>query len=234
MSLVNRLTKNYWQLIVVVALSGAAAPRGIAQSYFHSPNDTLIANTIVNNSVTLNITQVHPTNDTLRFVWEKLFVSMPNEWTAMICDNNTCYPSLIDSSTTLPVLPGDDGLMLIHCYPNTNSGTGIIRYSIYEIHTPNQVDTLTWIINASGTVGLPISDPQTALYTLSGNQFKLSENALIYTRLIVTDLTGKEVFSSLILPNQSMELPLISSAYYYITLKGNTNIIHQKIWYTAN
>lgn len=206
----------------------------VSQSYYHSPNDTLISNTTVNNSVTMNITQVHPNNDTLQFVWKKFYVSMPNDWTATICDNTTCYPSLIDSSTTLPVLPGDDGLMLVHCYPNTNAGTGVIRYTIYEIHSPLQVDTLTWIIHAESTAGMSEFTSLNDTYTLIGNQFQLTNPKSKFTDLTLLDLNGKEVFSSGIPISLCVEFPPISDTFYYLILSGNKTIIRQKIWYSTN
>lgn len=219
---------------MVVVLFSTATTIGYAQPYFHSPNDTLIANTTVNNSVTMNITQVHPNNDTLQFVWKKFSVSMPNDWTATICDNNTCFPSLIDSSTTLPVLPGDDGLMLVHCYPNTNAGTGIIRYTIYEIHSPLQVDTLTWIINAESTAGIIESVSIHPVYSLIGNQFQLTDSKSDFTNLTLLDLSGKEVFSSGISTSLCVEFPPISANFYYLILSGNNTIIRQKIWCLTN
>lgn len=226
--------KITWQLAMVVVLFGMTTPIGFTQSYVHSPNDTLIANTTVNNSVTMNITQVHLSSDTLQFVWKKFSVSMPNDWTATICDNTTCYPSLIDSSTTLPVLPGDDGLMLVHCYPNTNAGTGIIRYTIYEIHSPQQVDTLTWIINAESTTGINESAAINQVYTIIGNHFQLTDLTSKFTNLALLDINGKEVFSSSIPASLCVEMPSFPVNFYYLIISGNNTIIRQKIWYSSN
>lgn len=230
---VNFLNEIHSKLMVVV-LFCMTASMVFSQAYSHSPNDSLIANTSVNNPVTMNITQVHLNNDTLQFVWKKLSVALPNDWTAQICDNQACNASLIDSSTTLPVLPGDDGLMLIHCYPNNNPGTGIIRYTIYEVHSPNQVDTLTWIINASSTAGIHESVTSVPAYTLAGNRFQLTEKGVGFTNLALFDLNGKELFSSVIPNSEIIEIPVFPASFYYIVLSGTNSIIRQKIWYTAN
>jgi hypothetical protein len=226
-----KLIQQFTPVVMILFVTTGIA---VSQSYYHSPNDTLVSNTTVNNSVTMNITQIHPNNDTLQFVWKKFSVSMPNDWTATICDNTTCYPSLIDSSTTLPVLPGDDGLMLVHCYPNTNAGTGIIRYTIYEIHSPLQVDTLTWIIHAESTAGVNESTSNDPVYSLNGNQFQLIDPASGFTDLTLLDLNGKEVFSSGISTSLCVELPSLTANFYYLILSGNKTIIRQKIWYSIN
>lgn len=234
MLLVKQTYRIYWQFAVVAVLFCTSTTVAFCQSYWHSPNDTLIAYTSVNNSVTMNITQVHPNNDTLQFVWKKASVSLPGDWTAQICDNAACYPSLSDSSTTLPVLPGDDGLMLIHCYPNNNPGTGIIRYTIYEIHSPNQVDTLTWIIHASSTAGIHESVSSASAYTLTGNRFQLTEKGMAFTNLALFDLNGKELFSAAVSKADSLDLPAFPASFYYIVLSGTNSIIRQKIWYSIN
>lgn len=225
--------KNWRQLVMVVVLS-ATTTLAFSQSYSHAPNDTLMINTVVNNSVTMNITQVHPNNDTLQFFWKKLSVSLPNEWAATICDNFMCYPYLVDSSVTAPVLPGDDGLMLIHCSPNTNPGTGIIRYTIYEVHSPLQVDTLTWIIHASATAGLGESNSSAPAYILNGNQLLLTDNGIMYNHFTLLDLNGKAVFSSDISATAPVKIPNIPASFYYLVLSGSNTIIRQKIWYSIN
>lgn len=234
MLLVSFSHRIYWQSVLVVVLFCATTTVAFNQSYWHAPNDTLIANNAVNSPVTMNITQVHPNNDTLQFVWKKFSVNLPNDWTAQICDNATCYPSLLDSSTTLPVLPGDDGLMLIHCYPNNNPGTGIIRYTIYEIHSPAQVDTLTWIINAASTAALEEAGSPTPAYTLTGNHFQLTDQGMRFTNFALFDLNGKEVFSSGIFKTSLIEIPNLPASFYYIVLSGTNAVIRQKIWYSTN
>ncbi|MBS1594089.1 MAG: hypothetical protein JST90_07175 [Bacteroidetes bacterium] len=97
----------------------------------------------------MNIIQSHPTNDTLHFHWKKLSALLPTGWEASICDNGLCFGSLVDSGMMIPIVPGDDGLMSVHCRPDTNAGLGIIQYILYEEKTSFHRDTLTWIVDAS-------------------------------------------------------------------------------------
>lgn len=220
------------RIVSVVATWFAAAGIAFGQSYSHSPNDTLSAVTTVDNSVTLNITQLHPGNDTLQFVWKKLSVSMPAEWTATICDNNTCYPTLIDSASTLPVLPGDDGLLLVHCSPYTTPGIGVIRYTIYELNTPQQVDTLTWIIEAVSTAGISDQPESEQLFSLTGNYLTLKASAKNMNRIRLIDSAGKVLFASALGGSAEIELPELPAAVYVIELSGNNSIIQKRIWYS--
>lgn len=202
----------------------------VAQAYYHAPNDTLIASTTVNNSVTMNITQVHPANDTLHFAWSKLSVSIPQEWVANICDNSMCYPSLMNSGETAPVLPGDDGLMLIHCTPWSVSGTAIIRYTIFELSNPLQVDTLTWIIQASPTAGIDAFSMDPDAFLIEGNKFRLPVYSS-FDCLKMIDLSGKEIVNRNITNMNEIILSGIPSAIYVVELSGKETTIRKKIWY---
>jgi len=218
----------------VVASFLATTGIAVAQSYYHSPNDSLIGYTTVGNSLTLNITQVHPTNDTLLFVWKKLSVELPVEWTATICDNNTCYPTLIDSAQTLPVLPGDDGLMLIHCSPNTVSGIGVIRYTIQELSGSQPIDTLTWIIDATATASLDQWAVTATPFFILDQVLYLNENAGSFNQLKLINLSGELVFSRVLDGASMYELSGIHSGIYFIELSDQEHVIHQKIWLQNN
>ena len=199
-----------------------------SQNYFHSPNDTLIANTILDGQVTMNITQIHPNNDTLHFSWNKLDVVMPFGWEANICDNSFCYPSLENSGTTLPVLPGDNGLMLIHCTPHITEGSAIIRYTISEANTPWQIDTLTWIINATvaGITSNHAISPKIWTYK---NDLYFDEISTDYNSLIIYNSLGEAVFDTKFSTENIFHLPLLTPSIYFVQLVGDSNILTQKI-----
>ena len=202
--------------------------RCYGQNYFHSPNDTLIANTSLDGQVTMNITQIHPNNDTLHFNWNKLDVVMPFGWEANICDNSNCYTSLVDSGTTLPVLPGDDALMLIHCTPHITEGTAIIRYTISEENTPLQIDTLTWIINAT-VAGINSTSSISPKMWVYKNELHLDEFATDFRSLVIYNSIGEAVFDTKFLTKKIISLPLLTPSIYFVRLEGDSNIFTHKI-----
>ena len=212
-------------ILLVLAITSV---RCYGQNYFHSPNDTLIANTILDGQVTMNITQIHPNNDTLHFNWNKLDVVLPFGWEANICDNSFCYTSLVDSGTTLPVLPGDNGLMLIHCTPHITEGTAIIQYTISEANTPWQIDTLTWIINATvaGITSNHAISPKIWTYK---NDLYFDEISTDYNSLIIYNSLGEAVFDTKFSTENIFHLPLLTPSIYFVQLVGDSNILTQKI-----
>lgn len=217
-------------ILPVVAVLFATTGTVEGQLYYHSPNDTLLAETTVNSQVTMNITQVHPGTDTLYFTWTKLTADLPLGWEATICDNTTCYPGLMESGETLPVLPGDDGFMLIHCTTSAQAGTGVIRYGISERSTPLQTDTLTWIITVTESAGIDKLSADTPSFTTEGHCIHLCDNERRFNRLTVFDLSGKTVHSVSILSDEKILLPEKLRGVFYITVSGESLIVRKKIF----
>lgn len=205
---------------------------GNSQGYYHSPNDTLWASTTLGQQVTMNITQVHTSNDTLQFIWQKVNVDLPFGWEATICDNSSCNLALIDSDTTLPVLPGDDGLLLIHCTPHITAGIGIVQYSMYEIHQPAQIDTLTWIIDANE---LYLNENLNLMgsFSLENNMLIWKGESLLHPTLLIVSADGKSF--QLDTKNSTNEYALSSLKYgiYWILLENEGKHYCQKIYYVA-
>lgn len=224
------IVRFLYAILPAVALLFVTAGRAAAQLYFHSPNDTLTAETTVNSQVTLNITQVHPGMDTLYFTWAKVTGDLPVGWQATICDNNTCYPDLMESGQTLPVLPGDDGLMLIHCTTSSQTGTAIIRYAISEASTPQQVDTLTWIISVPAVAQLEDFPENKLSFTIDDAHFvNITGNSNKLKELNVVDLSGEIVFSMHLLTEKKVQLPLQLHGVFFITLSEESAITRKKI-----
>jgi len=200
-----------------------------AQRYSHSPNDSIVKNTSLGATVVLNITQLHPGNDTLHFRWKKQSVSLPSGWSATICDNGFCFTSLEDSGSMIPIVPGDKGLMSLHCSPAATLGTGVIRYTLYEDNTPNQVDTLTWIIHAL-TTGIEIVPESGPTVYVENHYLHISATSNTYQKLTLYDLTGREIFNSYIIDtNTPIDIASMPSGIMIARLYGENKNHVQKI-----
>jgi len=225
--LINMRMK-YLKIIILASTFFVGVRNGFSQSYYHSPNDTLIENTILDAQVTMNITQVHQGNDTLHFFWNKLSVVMPFEWEANICDNSNCYTSLENSGATLPVLPGDDGLMLIHCTPHSVEGTATIRYTIFEEDSPSQVDTLTWIINAT-SAGINSVQNDANFIWVYENVLHVDGQTEQFNKICIFDPSGKILYESVNNGEKTFLIPSITSSLFYVELSGENKIYRQNI-----
>ncbi|MEN9442477.1 MAG: hypothetical protein RLZ33_2554 [Bacteroidota bacterium] len=205
---------------------------GNSQGYYHSPNDTLWASTTLDQQVTMNITQVHTSNDTLQFIWQKVYVDLPFGWEATICDNSNCNLALIDGDTTLPVLPGDDGLLLIHCTPHVTNGIGIIQYSMYEIHQPAQIDTLTWIIDAN-ELYLSENSSISGSFSVENNSLIWIGESLVNPTLILVSMDGTTIHLDTKNSTNGYSLSFLKPGLYWVLLENEGENYSQKIYYDA-
>lgn len=216
-------------LFALVLFFGISRSTCNAQNYFHSPNDTLVAYTLLDGQVTMNITQVHPTNDTLYFIWNLLQVNMPVEWEATICDNSQCYTGLEISGATLPVLPGDNGIMLVHCIPHLIHGTGTIRYTIYEIGNPSVIDTLTWIIHTSTASILEQNLENEIVVFYTENQLNFKGNIDEYEQVRIIDQVGRIIFDGELKNKTTLPILNLNPGFIWIELRGKSNYLTKKI-----
>ncbi len=178
-------------LLLWIAAAFAAIHSAGAQSYSHVPGDTLTGHAAFHDVGVFNITQQHPTADTLYFTWYKQSVAMPLGWTASICDNGNCYTSLTDSGHMAPIVPGDNGLMSLHLDPGSEAGTGIIRYTLHAANSPGQIDTLTWIITAGGASGLPETTIKQPVVYVSCGEIRCRQLQGSYNLATLYDGNGK-------------------------------------------
>jgi len=180
----------------------------------------------------MNITQVHTSNDTLQFIWQKVNVDLPFGWDATICDNSNCNLALIDGDTTLPVLPGDDGLLLIHCTPHITNGIGKIQYSMYEIHQPSQIDTLTWIIDANELYLSETLDDKGS-FSVQNNLLIWNGDSLVNPTLTIVSMDGKSIHLDTKNSANGYSLSILKAGMYWVLLENEGKNYCQKIYYDA-
>lgn len=221
---------SYIQWTFAAVLISAAANACAQLPYYNDPGNTIVTSTTPENSVTLNITQVHTAADTLQFNWERIQADLPDGWTATICDNVNCYPDLALQGQTAPVLPGDDGLMLIHCTPSAVQGTAVIRYVQTEFRTQQPPDTLTWMIHAEENLSIPAA--VRTLFSVSGNTISCTPELLSATPLLECfDITGRIVAAQQLSSEMTTitfnELP---SGIHILRFSGKGINIRQQLW----
>ncbi len=186
--------------LFVVAIIIATTNKLFAQSYYHSPNDTIIGNANFDDVSVYNITQIHTLNDTILFKYHKYSVAMPASWDAYLCDNTTCHPDLADSAD-MWAIPGDNGLMSLHLNPHFEAGTGIIRYLFFDTNTPSQIDTLTWIILA-GATGISALTTESPCITINNQTLSLKNADSRFDKLRILDMNGRIIYQASIDKNE--------------------------------
>lgn len=214
----------------IVAFFFAAIDFSFAQSYVIFPNDTVMVYSVFEDLETLTLQQVNNTPDTLHLKWKKVSESVPANWEASVCDNFTCYTSLIDSGSMNPVIPDDYGFVLLHVTAHSTYGTSIIRYAVWDINFPEMKDTLTFILNVNNT-GIANANFETPLVWFTENKIHLQNNDENFMEVGLVDMNGKEVFKTKISNRNEFDLPSLATSVYVIQLIRKEKILNRKLWY---
>jgi hypothetical protein len=129
-----------------------------------------------------------------------------------------------------PVYIGDIGLMSLHVNPHFEAGTAIIRYSIYTTNTPLQVDTLTWIITATGATGISNIDYIEPSISINNQTLYLNNIDDKFPSLKIIDINGQIIYQTSIQDKKEQHyIPFINSPFVIVQLNGNGISHKQKI-----
>lgn len=182
--------------IVVATVFMIVATNSFAQkSFTNSPGDTLTDIIVLGAKKVLDIKQTATGIDTLYLAWKKVSVSLPSQWTASICDNGTCYGTLQDTGSMAAVPSGEHGFLSLHINTMVNQGIAVIRYAVWDVKQPTQIDTVTWIIQAFPTSVNNLSEKSPQVYSSNKILFLKNLSVSAVRTVTVYDMTGKIVLT---------------------------------------
>ena len=218
------------KFFIVTVFTASAAFAVSAQSYTLSPGDSIIGTTVFDDVTVFNIQQNNITSGTLDISYEKIGASIPTGWSALICDNSTCYPDLHQSGNMAPVPPAGYGLLSLHITPHVNSGTAIIQYAVWETSNPALKDTLTWLITSN-----PTGINETAINPLTififGNALHIQKNNQDITSVRIMDINGK-ISKQLSIAGNEMEVDIfdLAKGIYFVQTICNRALFTKKVF----
>lgn len=141
---------------VVLAMVFSIASTFIyGQSYVIYPNDSITDNAPFNQLSHFTIQQNNNSGNFIMLEWEQISVSIPIGWTAYLCDYGNCFSDFPLQGIMDTVYNLDYGLLSVAINPGTIAGVGFVQYAVWDISNPSMKDTLTWIISASASSGIP-------------------------------------------------------------------------------
>jgi len=212
---------------IVISLIVASTCR--AQSFTNVPNDSIIGTGTMDLEEFYDILQKDNSSDTILLHWEKVSSVLPDQWIALICDNNACYGSLLQGGNMLPVDQGQDGMLSVHVTPHVNAGMAIIRYAVWDISNAALKDTLTFIITAYQT-GINSLNQNPTVISVSGNELVVQKNDPQLTHLRVCNLEGRILLeSSLPSNNMLFDVSNFPTGIYFVEASGTNSIFTRKI-----
>lgn len=192
------------------------------QSYTITPDDSIVDIAPFNDLTHFTIQQNNITGNGMILSWQQISVSVPVGWTAFLCDNGTCFTNFPLSGTMDTVGVGEYGFLSVGIDPTNILGTALIRYSVWDVNTPNQRDTLTWIITANGSMAISeTEDPNsfTVFPTVADNQIILQTDCETLKSYFVFDASGKIVSTGNILSaHTTISVQDLPNGVYFISM----------------
>lgn len=208
--------------VVLAVVFATAATFVFGQSYTITPNDSIADIAPFNDLTHFTIQQNNSTGNGMILSWQQISVSVPVGWTAFLCDNGSCFTNFPLNGTMDTVGVGEYGLLSVGIDPVNIPGTALIRYSVWDVNTPNQKDTLTWIITANGSTFISKTEDLnsfTVFPTIADNQVTLQTNCETLKLYLIFDAAGKIVSSGSILAVQTMiSVQNLPNGVYFISM----------------
>lgn len=157
-------------------------------------------------------------DEEIRLDWKFENLDIPEQWSFSISENNYDFvPGIYESPVPHVLTPlSDDGIFVLHFYPNTKEGCGELQINFYLEGTDEIVDSITYLLKVNDEdcllntsvealdedVGFSIyPNPTTGITHLDIPTNKTDSEIIIYDQL------GKEVFKSS-MPNNTSSLSL--------------------------
>ena len=132
--------------ICVLAFLAFSSPLK-SQTYQILPNDTLVVTAPYNTITIFDIYQQNISGAPLNLGWTLIQNGLVAGWDFSLCDYTTCYAGFPASGTMTTVPDSGQGFLGVNVDPTNISGTGIVRFYVFDVTDPNGGDTLTWNIS---------------------------------------------------------------------------------------
>lgn len=200
---------------------------GYSQTYFITPGDSMIGEVPFNDTYHFIIQLNNMSDEKLVFNWQQINLQIPEGWTAYLCDLGFCYEGFPENGTMDSVYVGEYGLLSVGVNPIEIEGTALIQYSIWEESTPEQIDTLTWIISASALMAINEQEmSELSIFPNPANTFvSIKTNLQNGFDWRITDVLGKEVINGFSIgANYDISIQDIPAGINFISISNKEQI----------
>ena len=134
------------------------------------------------------------------------------------------------------VFNGDVGLMTVGINPGVIPGSSLVQYAIWEVSTPEIVDTLTWIVTAGEpTIINEISSIFDFIFNPQIHSLLISSNINDGFEYFVCDLTGRALIKGKSFQSEvSIDVASFKTGIYFIYILKWQTIVKGKQLFINN
>lgn len=142
----------------------------------------------------------HPAGDTLHLKWRQLEVSLPEGWTADLCDYGLCYTGIPANGTMNPAIDTVLPFLKLIVQPNAVSGNAWLWFRAIEVGNNSNFVDVYYNLFTPGTVGVqtPATAPLRFFPNPAGNTLFVENKAAMSLPVRLTDMSGREIWRSIL------------------------------------
>lgn len=197
------------------------------QTYTVSPSNTVTTNIPLNTFLIIPIDQINTGSSPIILKWEFVSDNMNPAWDLSICDFAHCYPGLPLSGTMDTVPVGGKGFIDLNIDTYTTSGTGYVKYYVYQDGFYANGDTITFIVNVgvnginemSSTDFIIYPNPADKFASINISNFNSDEN-----KVKIINTLGQVVYDNAIVEQTAkIDVSTFANGIYFIELSDKNN-----------
>ena len=201
----------------------------VAQGFAAWPSTVLDRELAFNEANECYIYFDHPAGDTLHLKWRQLEMSLPEGWTADLCDYGLCYTGIPANGIMNPAYDTVRPYLKLIVQPHTTGGSAWLWFRAIEIgHDANFLDVY-FNLFTPGTVGVHETGesavrvfPNPATHTLF-----LENSGAQEIPCLLSDISGKTIWQSTLAPQatRNVDLTPYPAGLYFLKMPGKTEKI---------
>ena len=219
---------------ILILFTVLFAANSFAQTYSVSPANTVTTNVQLNTFTIIPIKQINTGSSSIILKWDYVSDNMNVSWDLSICDFAHCYPGLPLSGTMDTVPVGGKGFIDLNIDPFNFSGSGYVKYYVYQDGFYANGDTLTFIVNVGSSAINEASFRNNFEFYPNPASDKLifKSNNLIneVTEIEIFNTIGQKVYSSTLEEIEAkIDVSALANGLYFVQFSDDkTNILQTK------
>ncbi|MCB0806953.1 MAG: T9SS type A sorting domain-containing protein [Bacteroidales bacterium] len=222
--------KKFYALFVLSVLISWSVK---SQHFIFEPTDNYEDEINLNSYTEHRVYMKNLTGGILTLSWERIYLDFPIEWNVTTCDNGGCYTAIPESGTMQPIQDTTRAFLELTINAADRTGTGIVKFNVYDYKHPDQADTLTFTIHAGTTTGIEIEQQQNTLsvYPNPADDF-INIHTGIYkdVQVTISNIQGQVVLTDEMSGNKitTYSISEFEQGLYFVTIKDKSGILDRK------
>lgn len=162
-------------------------------------------------------------SEAISIKWERVVIDMPEGWSVLVCDVNSCYEPIVYSNIAddigmdapVPLEPGETTNLDVHIKPNGISGAGEVRIDVSLADNPDNIlISETYLFDALVSSWREFSKARLNVFPNPATDYLEVQGAPGAGRLVISNILGRQMHSFNLAPGGRYYLGGLPSGLY--------------------